>query len=1212
MVSMPTAWEMKQQKRVKFAKDHLRHFSHHGLRTLVCGCRELSDAEALRVLKEHDVAKASLFNREEKVAEVVDKMEQGFALLGITAVEDKIQVGVPETVKMLLDGGIRVWMLTGDSVETAVNIAGVCRLVPPQCKLFYLTLEADKTKEVDPKEELSETLRKVLDTITVSESTDVSKEFNFSLVINGTALYAILDEGAASLKRLFATVACNSCSVIACRLAPAQKAALVELLQKGIPGNPLTLAVGDGGNDVSMIQKAHVGVGIYGAEGREAVNASDFAIGQFRFLRSLLFLHGRNNIRRIGIVISYSFYKNFLLVICMACYAPWNGLSGTTFYDSYLIMMYNMVFTSIPIFIVGSLDVDIYAPGVFALPKLYLFGVNKVYFNYRMLVAWLLRGIVHALVNFFAAALLLGGLNFEHGSHFPDYLSLGTWSYWSCVLVANSTLLLHSQVWMDWQVFVALMSVMLLPPILFIYSTPAASNLFNPSFHDVAFNIFQSLPGWLCLALVLALSVLVELAMDAWRRVKRPDMITQVQELQGKSMKSCKAPNEIRSGPNSSKTFEPMDSLGWQTEEKSLPKLAQSPSLFSNPMMSIKSPASPSNGPSLFGTSQFTRTGLDTVQKTERLQQLYPATLVSSLPWPYRHGSYDVQEYRAEAALLRDYAGSAWHPPVKRPGLQLLLEALWSGDHQGSGNHALQTLQTFIDLSQGHLSLATRWRARLSLLQWCRIELMFDDLDKEAPEEALPSRDDVSTKLSRKTGMQRDLLHLDQLEQQLTMAESARDPTESPRAVGSSSTRRYTTDFEYNIISLQFRSAFHEEAFCSYYDELSRKHFIVSVRVMTWVIVVGFQVVKMVALVATPVDGESDETESDETAREQKLQAIMQTVLLICAAVLCYHLVLLPLRFKAFVNVQPYVAVAACVLIVGKHVYEVMTGVHGEVSDAILPLFLVAGVRMRFPVMVLVLLFHMLVLLIYNSFLLQDQACTIVSGEVRVSVCDSNGMLRGEFSVIQFNVVLIVVAYTYYSERFARFNFAWGDMISSARSSDRELLKGMYPEDVVEAVRTSFLNNQGETLEAKTVSSTETIFQDRGKVTVVFIDIYDFGKVVAGLHPCDLVMMLDRVFSLMDKVCQEWHGFISKVLSVQKQNKRNHLFHPFPIAATYEAGRFLCRASFGPLNVGPIFSCSVVLFLDCGNDRYGKLRKFTVWVDFIRFWQNMSVETRWS
>ena len=166
----------------------------------------------------------------------------------------------------------------------------------------------------------------------------------------------------------------------------------------------------------SRIQKAHVGVGIAGAEGREAVNASDFAIAQFRFLRSLLFVHGRSNIRRIGIVIGYSFYKNFLLVLCMACYAPWNGLSGTTFFDSYLIMMrlgfrsrngswgrtlrpfvtgmsakcssrnaprYNMVFTSVPIFIVGSLDVDVYAPAAFAIPKLYFFGVNKALWKHR-------------------------------------------------------------------------------------------------------------------------------------------------------------------------------------------------------------------------------------------------------------------------------------------------------------------------------------------------------------------------------------------------------------------------------------------------------------------------------------------------------------------------------------------------------------------------------------------------------------------------------------------------------------------------------------------------------------------------------------------------------------------------------------------------------------------------------------------------------------
>lgn len=1126
--------DRKLQKKLKVAKDQLRHFSQFGLRTLVCGCRELSDSEARYFMKEHKVAKTSLFNREENVAQVVDELERGFSLLGITAVEDKIQLGVPETVKMLLDGGIRVWMLTGDSVETAVNIAGVCRLVPQSCKVFYVTCEDDHGDR-DQKEELAELtgkLRKILDSIMETEA-DNPKALSFSLVVNGMALYSILDEsaGASSLKRLFATVACNSCSVIACRLAPAQKAALVELLQKEVPGSPLTLAVGDGGNDVSMIQKAHVGVGIYGAEGREAVNASDFAIGQFRFLRSLLFLHGRSNIRRIGMVIGYSFYKNFLLVICMACYAPWNGLSGTTLYDSYLIMMYNMIFTSLPIFIVGSLDLDVYAPAAFALPKLYLFGANHVYFNYRTLVAWLARGVLHALVNFFAAVFLLGGLG-GHAAHFPDYLSLGTWSYWSCVLVANSTLLLHARVWMDWQILIVLISVMLFPPILFIYSSPSAANLFNPSFHDVAANLFQSLPGWLCLGLVIALSVLVELAMDAWRRVKQPDMITLVQQLQGKTgrFKDSKARRDTERPTARTPQLGDPDDISYRPAGSTSNLSAGLGRLVSNVSPFPVSPVSMSGLGSGLGAAMGTRTALDTQQKLGRLHQLYPATLANSIPFHYQQDSYEVVDYRAEAIELKQCQG--WHPPVKRPGLRLLLEAsLWLGEGGGPQTHASIASAKLKTLSFRHLGMMARWRARLSLWQWCQVILMFDDLDKEAPIEAAKCQgsDDVASKLSRKAGMQRELMHVDQLEEQRSDESHEDEERVQSRQQDSGGVRLYTTEFEYNLFTLQFRSKIHEEAFCGYWDEIIKNHFFVSVRLMTWVVVVGFQIAKLVAIIATPV--RLVEGQDRDEGQEEKVNEILQSVLLIVGAILAYKLLLLPLRLKAFTAIHAYIATAACALIVVKHLYEYYTGVHGEVSDAILPLFLGAGVRMRFPVIIFVLCVHMLVLITYNTFLLNEEACTVGSGDAEISVCDTHFILRGEYSVIQFGVVLIVASSSYISERFARCNFAWGEKISSARSSDRDILKGMYPEDVVDAVRTSFRNNQGEKLD-NSVSSTETIFQDRGIVTVVFIDIYDFGRVVAGLHPSDLVMMLDRVFAHMDKVCQETNDHTKRGTSV--------------------------------------------------------------------------------
>lgn len=866
-----------------------------------------------------------------------------------------------------------------------------------------------------------------------------------------------------------------------------------------------------------MIQKAHVGVGIAGAEGREAVNASDFAIGQFRFLRSLLFLHGRSNIRRIGMVIGYCFYKNFLLVLCMACYAPWNGLSGTTFYDSYLIMMYNMVFTSVPIFIVGSLDMDVYAPAAFAMPNLYFFGVNKVYFNYRMLVAWLLRGVVHALVNFFVAVFFLGGLGGNSG-HFADYLSLGTWSYWSCVLVANCTLLLHAQVWMDWQILVSLLSVMFFPPILFIYSSPSMANLFNPSFHDVASNLFASLPGWLSLVLVLALSVLVELAMDSWRRVNRPDLVTRVQDYQ-RSV-TCFPELEVHRhvAPTTTTHTVPLSSPSIGGIDRNMLAVQRTSASFNEKLSTVipRSPAGSNNG--LTQTNPLTGPLPEFSRGVSKYQNLFPASLVSSVPWSYKRSSCGVGDFRAEAAELKEYVQDAKHPPLKQPGLRLLLDlALKDGNKQG-GFKGPELFARRLGVG-----FAMEWRARLSHLQWSQISLMSDVLGGGGHEEAINYKG-VANRLSQSSGMQRALLHLDELEERPT-AETAVQRTATANAPAADyrqsrfNNKSYTTEFVYNIITLQFSSKSHEQAFCHTFDENSGNQFFVSVRVVTWVVIVGFQLVKLIALLVAPPEGDNS-------------SEIFVSIMVILGSIAVSEVLLFPLRFNGFRTWQAiYVAITCCVLMVGKHAYEIVAEQPGYVTDAIMPLFFCAGVRMRFPAACSVLFLHMVLLAVHHTYLLNETTCTVGSGRTQVFVCDEDFRLRGEYSVVQFGLVLLVGAYVYVSERFARHDFAWDDRITSARGADRDILKGMYPEDVVEAVFTSFRNNQGDKME-RSVSSTETIFQDRGLVTIVFIDIYDFGRVVAGLHPVDLVLMLDRVFTQMDLVCQE-HG-ITKIETVGK------------------------------------------------------------------------------
>ncbi|CAE7681267.1 unnamed protein product [Symbiodinium sp. CCMP2592] len=1081
--------ESQRKKKLRVAREQVRHFSMHGLRTLVCGQRVLPDAEAEAYIKRWQGARTSFFNRDELMNRVMDDMERDFDMLGVTAVEDKIQFGVPETVQMLLDGGIRVWMLTGDCVETAVNIASICRLIEQHSQLYYLTCEEGSAREHDSSSalELEERLRYIQEEILNELRHAHGGGFHYSLVLNGPALYAILQAPDTLLHKLFVTVACNSCSVIACRLSPAQKAALVELIKKDVPGNPLTLAVGDGGNDVSMIQKAHVGVGIAGAEGREAVNAADFAIGQFRFLRSLLFVHGRSNIRRIGMVIGYSFYKNFLLVITMACYAPFTGFSGTTFYDPYLIMMYNVVFTNLPIFIVGALDVDVYAPAALTLPKLYLYGVNKVYFNYRMLVAWLLRGTIHALVNFFVACVFLGGGSGAAGP-LSDYLSLGAWSYWSCVVVANATLLLHTQVWMDWQLLISLASVIFFPPILLIYSWPIMANIVNPTFVEVGGQLFYSLPGWLSLLLVLALSVLVELALDAWQRINKPDLLKRTQEFQRTKTYAGEGQESLLQS-----TFRGTQVVTDMSLSPVVPGHRQSPA----------SPVSPS---SPTGATHTTRDEL-LFAANLKMERMFPAALVNSIPWSYKRNNYNQGDFKAEAVELKEFTKHARHPPTKKPGLQLIMERHRREDELAPDPTACCGKR------------AKEWQRIISQMQWCQISLMSDVLGNKASQEDRDpaSNGTLAERLSKVTGMQPELLDLDQIDERKHSASATTTGHPMEHKAQSRFNVKYTTEFVYNIFTLKFRSSLHEQAFCQMFDEASRNQFFVSARVLTGLLV-GFQVVKLLAFVLAPTD----------------FSEVVLGLGSIAGFVVGCEALLLPLRFERISAFHAsYLTVCCCLLIVLKHVIEFLYGIPSYVSDAIMPLLFCAGARMRFPQAIGVLFLHMLLLIIWANLFLNDRTCTVGDGMTQVNVCNDEGRLLVEYSTIQFGLVALVSAYMYLSERFARHSFAWDDRIGRARNSDRDLLKGMYPEDVVEAVRESFLSNQQQiNVAEQKVSSTKTIFQERGIVTVVFIDIYAFEKIVAQLAPNELVELLDRVFTQMNNICEE-HS-IHKIETVGK------------------------------------------------------------------------------
>ena len=301
---------LKQGEQSQLRRDtaeHLEMFAREGLRTLCIAQRHLTEEEYQAWNKEHEIAAAAVHDREDKMETVASVIEKELTLLGGTAIEDRLQDGVPDTIALLAEAGIKLWVLTGDKVETAINIGFSCNLLNNDMELIVFKVDDDEPEMAEA--ELDKQLAKF--NMTGSEQELLAARKNHeapnaghAIVIDGDALKHVLDD---QMRRKFLLL-CKQCkSVLCCRVSPSQKAAVVQMVKTGL--DVMTLSIGDGANDVAMIQEADVGVGIAGEEGRQAVMSSDYAIGQFRFLQRLILVHGRWSYRRLGETIANFFYK---------------------------------------------------------------------------------------------------------------------------------------------------------------------------------------------------------------------------------------------------------------------------------------------------------------------------------------------------------------------------------------------------------------------------------------------------------------------------------------------------------------------------------------------------------------------------------------------------------------------------------------------------------------------------------------------------------------------------------------------------------------------------------------------------------------------------------------------------------------------------------------------------------------------------------------
>jgi magnesium-transporting ATPase (P-type) len=542
----------------------LTDFASVGLRTLVLAQRELSQAEFQAWKRDYTEAAVALVDRDSKLAELAERYEQDLHVLGATAIEDRLQDGVPGTIKDLARAGIKTWVLTGDKVETAINIGFSCRLLDPSMEMIQIVAEDDATlrqqlslleqrflplvQQTQASNSFFSRLRRATPSRTLSMTTlpvpltgnaratagniqsaqapnplqamraapgSDRLQTDMAVVITGLALTHIL--GKKEMEQAFLTVARCCRAVIACRVSPQQKALIVRLVRKGISPAPMTLAIGDGANDVGMIQRAEVGVGISGKEGLQAVNSADFAIAQFRFLRRLLLVHGRWDYRRMTKVVLYSFYKNVVITLCLFYFTALTGFSGTSFYESNVYSSYNFVL-GLPIIFAGIIDRDVSARTALDHPSVYEVGRKYADLNMKKILTWICWAILHSVLVFW---LVYGIMGPTEGSWSSDGLNsglseAGLTHFNTLVWAMQFEVGMQTISWSWVNYFVLALSMGLFYIVLFGYSQ---LNTMSPEFYGVAARTFSSPTYWLMILLMFGAMIAFEYSAELVRRM---------------------------------------------------------------------------------------------------------------------------------------------------------------------------------------------------------------------------------------------------------------------------------------------------------------------------------------------------------------------------------------------------------------------------------------------------------------------------------------------------------------------------------------------------------------------------------------------------------------------------------------------------------------------------------------------------------------------
>eukprot|EP00755_Sulcionema_specki_P009928 Sspe_Gene.45043::Locus_22187_Transcript_1_1_Confidence_1.000_Length_4308::g.45043::m.45043/K14802/DRS2, ATP8A; phospholipid-transporting ATPase len=500
---------------------YLNQFAADGLRTLCIAQAELDKDFYEKWAVQYKAATESVGDREAKVAAAAAEIETNLELIGTTAIEDKLQEGVPSTIELLRAAGINVWVLTGDKQETAINIGYACALLHNNMGLFMFDEESEGVDEIG---------RCIERYAKDAEKVQAQFKRDLGVVVQGSTLSSITaPEAPQRNKDNFLKLTKHCKAVVCCRVTPAQKAEVVRLVKDGL--NKVTLSIGDGANDVSMITEAHVGIGISGLEGLQAARASDYAIGQFRFLQRLLLVHGRWSYRRVAKVILYSFYKNILLYLTQFWFCFFNSFTGQSLYDRWALAGFNVAFTAFPIMAVGILDRDIDPNRILSMdqfPELYDDGRESRLFSTAVFWQFTFTAIWQSGVCFAVSVMcLMEAIEDESGREIGMHW-LGITAYSSVVWVVTLKCALETTSW-TWVNHVATWgSLGMWYVFLLVYGHMWEFGI-GPEWYKMYMVVLVDSKHWLTVVLCITIAMYRDVTWKFYQRTFMPKLVHKIQ-----------------------------------------------------------------------------------------------------------------------------------------------------------------------------------------------------------------------------------------------------------------------------------------------------------------------------------------------------------------------------------------------------------------------------------------------------------------------------------------------------------------------------------------------------------------------------------------------------------------------------------------------------------------------------------------------------------